>query len=71
MMQTTGERVETARKRLGINQSELATKAEMTPAAISQIENSALMPNAESLKKLSEVLGVSSDWLNRIYSRVA
>jgi transcriptional regulator with XRE-family HTH domain len=62
-MSTTGERVEQARKELKLNQSELAVKVDMTPAAIWQIEKGVRMPNAESLKKLSEALEVSSDWL--------
>lgn len=60
---TLGERVAAARKRLGITQSELARRAELTPAAVWQIEHGDRQPTAETLRKLSEALKVSSDWL--------
>src|ERR1043166_9591027 len=58
-----GDRVAEARRRLKIGQSELARRADLTPAAVWQIERGERTPSSDTLKKLCEALGVSSDWL--------
>lgn len=58
-----GDKVAEARQRLGVNQSELARRAELTPAAVWQIERGERTPSADTLKRLAEALRVSSDWL--------
>ena len=58
-----GERVIEARTRISINQSELARRAELTPAAVWQIERNERTPNAETLRRLAKALQVTSDWL--------
>jgi transcriptional regulator with XRE-family HTH domain len=46
-----------------MTKAELADKAGLTPAAITQFEEGDRVPSAESLKKLSDVLKVSIDYL--------
>ena len=58
-----GIRVTEARLVLKINRSELSRRAGLTPAAVWQIEEGLRQPNSDTLKKLSESLRVSSDWL--------
>jgi transcriptional regulator with XRE-family HTH domain len=58
-----GQKVKEYREKLGINQSELARRAGLTPAAVWQIENGRRNPNAETLRRLAEELGVSADSL--------
>jgi transcriptional regulator with XRE-family HTH domain len=53
-----GKAIKELRKRQGLSQQELASKAKMTQAALSQIENGK-RPGTETLKKLSSALGVS------------
>lgn len=58
-----GERIRTARTGQGLTQSALARKAELTPAAIWQMESGQREPSAGSLRKLAEALEVSADYL--------
>ena len=58
-----GERVAAARKRLGINQAELARRAALAPAAVWQIEHGDRRPSAGTLRRLADALEVSADWL--------
>jgi transcriptional regulator with XRE-family HTH domain len=60
---TLGERVTLARKRLGLNQSELARRAGLAVAAVWQFEHGDRTPSVRSLSKLAEALTVSTDWL--------
>lgn len=57
------QRIIQARTKLGINQAQLAKKAGITPAAISQIENGKRMPTTPVLHRIAEVLEVSLDYL--------
>jgi transcriptional regulator with XRE-family HTH domain len=57
------ERVSTARNRLGINQSELGRRANITPAGVSQIEAGKRQPTSCTLERLARCLGVTADWL--------
>lgn len=58
-----GTRIRQARERLGFNQAKLASEAEITPAAVSQIESGERTPSTPILKKIASVLRVSSDFL--------
>ena len=58
-----GARIKQARERLGYNQAKLASEAEVTPAAISQIEAGERIPSTPILRKLASVLQVSADYL--------
>lgn len=60
---TIGKRIYDARAAVGYTQTVLASMAELTPAAISQIEADEREPSARSLAKLATCLGVSSDFI--------
>ncbi|MEH7248737.1 XRE family transcriptional regulator [Neobacillus niacini] len=57
------ERIKTRRKELKLTQSDLAKKAGLQPPAISQYESGARSPSFEALRKLSNALDVSTDYL--------
>lgn len=52
-----------ARKKMGLSQQELAELAGTTNVQICRIENNNVMPKSDLLKKLSEILNVSMDYL--------
>lgn len=60
-----GERVKQRREQLGWNQTELAYRAGMTQAKVSQVENARARGGlyAASLMDLAKALDVSADWL--------
>ena len=58
-----GMRIRKARAKAGITQSELAEMMNMTDNQISNIERGLCEPHAEVLRRISEVLGVSTDSL--------
>src|SRR5690242_16139986 len=58
-----GERIQKAREKMGINQSELARRTGLTPSAVWQIEREERVPSSETLNKLCEALEISSDWV--------
>ncbi len=57
------ERITEARKRKKLNQAQLAERAGITPAAISQIEKGRRVPTIGVLHKIAVVLKVSLDYL--------
>ncbi|RLC08733.1 MAG: hypothetical protein DRH43_09540 [Deltaproteobacteria bacterium] len=57
------KRITETRKSHGMNQAELAEKAGVTPAAISQIEKGTRVPTIPVLHKIANVLEVSLDYL--------
>jgi transcriptional regulator with XRE-family HTH domain len=57
------KRIIEARQSKGLNQAQLAEKAGVTPAAISQIENGLRTPTIPVLHNIARVLGVSIDYL--------
>lgn len=63
--ETLGQRVRSARERKGMTQEQLAELVLESgrKATVSQWENDNAAPRAAELKRLCEVLGVSSDWL--------
>ena len=58
-----GRRIKEQREKIGITQAKLALDAEITPAAISQIEAGDRVPSSPILRKSAGALGVSSDFL--------
>lgn len=62
---TTGERIRQARKSAGMTQAELAHKLGISAAGIAQWENDLRNPKIETLRKLADALGVTSEVLLR------
>ena len=62
-MGNIGDRIKEAREIHSISQAELARRAELTPAAISQFESGEREPSYASLKRLASSLEVSMDYL--------
>src|SRR5919206_2734804 len=58
-----GERVMVMRRRRGLTQQELATKAQMSKTALNRLENGLQSVYAERLATLARILNVSSDYL--------
>lgn len=56
-------RITEARESQGLSQAELAEKAGVTPAAISQIEKGHRVPTIPVLRRIVSVLGVTIDYL--------
>ena len=64
MMSSIGERIQYARKQLGISQGEVAKRCGWSNRGrISLYEQGARLPNPNDLKRLAEVLGVSIEWI--------
>lgn len=57
------ERIIKARKKIKMNQAQLAEKSGVTPAAISQIEKGSRVPTIPVLHRIASVLNVSLDYL--------
>ena len=57
------QRITKARKELGLNQKELAKKADITEANLSRYENGVREPKSVILARLADALGVSTDYL--------
>lgn len=58
------KRISERRKKLRLSQAELASKANVTPAAISQIEKEGgRVPSIPVIHRIAQVLGVSIDYL--------
>jgi len=57
------ERLKAARERRGLSQVELAKKAGLQPTAISHFETAGRSPSFDNLRRLSDALSVSTDYL--------
>jgi transcriptional regulator with XRE-family HTH domain len=57
------ERLRDWRLKRGLTQEELARKAEVPTVSVSHFETGHRFPNAESLRRLADALGVSADYL--------
>ncbi|ATH95565.1 XRE family transcriptional regulator [Bacillus glycinifermentans] len=60
---TLGERLKKARKKAGYSQKEAAIKVNSTEKTISNYERDYRNPDPETLRKLSELYDVSTDYL--------
>ncbi len=58
-MTTLGERIRGLRAERGLQQRQLAEKAELTPSMVSQIESGRLTPSLNTLRRLADALGVT------------
>ena len=57
------ERLRDWRLKRGLTQEELARKADVPTVSVSHFETGHRFPNAESLRRLADALGVSTDYL--------
>ncbi len=57
------KRLRTARERQGLKQSDLGRAADLSPAAISQLENGERKPNFSTLVRLAQALKTTPDAL--------
>lgn len=57
------KRIVEERKKQGLNQTQVAKMAKITPAALSQIESGIRTPTVPILFRIANVLGVSLDYL--------
>jgi transcriptional regulator with XRE-family HTH domain len=62
-LQKIGRLIKTLRENDGLTQSELAKKAGLTQAAISQFEEGKRIPSTKALHKIADGLGVSLEVL--------
>ena len=60
---TLGERIQKHRKELGITQSELAKKIDISHTQMARYEIKDVQPPANVLKKLADLFGTSIDYL--------
>ena len=56
-------RLKEARERQGLNQAQLADRANMQPSAIAHFEAGRRKPSFENVRRLAKALEVSSDFL--------
>ena len=63
MMQTIGMRIAQCRKRQNLTQEQLAEKMHISPQAVSKWETEISCPDIALLPELSQLLGVSIDYL--------
>lgn len=57
------DRLRSARQLRNLSQSDLATKADLQPSAVSHFETGRRAPSFDNLKALSEALQVTTDYL--------
>lgn len=58
---TNGTSIASHRKLLGIKQTALAARVEITPSYLSQIESGARQPELDVVSRISDALGVPLD----------
>ncbi len=58
-----GQRIRKKRIDLNINQKELAERVGISPSAINQYEKGDKIPSTETLVKLAQELGITTDYL--------
>ena len=63
MSETFGERLKATREKAGLTQSQLAERMEVSDNHLSALERDISEPRADMLRKLSVVLGVTTDYL--------
>lgn len=62
-MNSIGERLYEIRKKRNLSQGELADKLDVSRQTVSKWENNMCLPEVEKLMQLSEVLGVTTDYI--------
>ena len=62
-MPTIAKRITKARQALGLNQKELAIKAQITESTLSRFERGTREPRADAVSRLSKALEVSPNYL--------
>lgn len=62
-MNSIGERIYEIRKKRNLSQGELADKLDVSRQTVSKWENNICLPEVEKLLQLSEVLGVTTDYI--------
>ena len=62
-MSNFGERIYDLRSRNNMSQGALADKLDVSRQTISKWENNMCLPEAEKLMQLSEIFGVSTDYI--------
>ena len=62
-MSVLSERIAKARERAGLSKTELARLIGVKPPSVTNYEQGKRKPTVETLSIMSEVLGVTSDWL--------
>jgi len=60
---TTGEKITSCRKKIGLTQTELAEKLGVTRQAVSRWESDVSFPETDKLVSMSKLFGCSVDWL--------
>ncbi len=63
MPENFGDSLRKVRENLKLSQSDLANRSGLQPSAISHFETGNRSPSFENLKRLSEALGISIDYL--------
>jgi transcriptional regulator with XRE-family HTH domain len=63
LQRSLGEVARAARDRLGLTQAQVAQKVGLVPGVYGRIERGDMMPSVPSLRRISIVLGISSDAL--------
>lgn len=58
-----GERIKTRRKELGLSQTDIYERCDITSGALSKIENGKTTPSVIAFYKLSQVLECDMNWL--------
>lgn len=62
---TFGEKLQTLRRERGWSQEELASEIPISRQAVSKWESSVVVPDTENVLRLSDIFGVSTDYLLR------
>jgi transcriptional regulator with XRE-family HTH domain len=63
LQRSLGEVARAARERLGLTQAQVARRVGLVPGVYGRIERGDMMPSVPSLRRISIVLGISSDAL--------
>jgi transcriptional regulator with XRE-family HTH domain len=63
LRQILGERIHLMRRRSGLSQVELATRADISPTTLNRVELGRQKLYADTLVTLAQILGVSVDYL--------
>lgn len=69
--QVFATRLKEAREKQGLNQAQLAQRAELQPSAIAHFEANRRKPSFENVRRLAKALDVSSDYLLGVQTTLA